>query len=471
MQPSSEELVIVVTGANGGVGFGICHRLLVQLSSPCPSDAKPYFDVGRDLKRELDIPERAPDAGLTIVMACRDAKRAQVAREKLYRLLDEHISKLTTATAYDSAVAFRRNVKLDIQKLDLSSVKSVLDFGKAISQKYEHISHLIFNAGTATYSHLDIPGFLYDLFTHPIHAVEHPRRNIQLNGVLSDDGLGFTWQCNVFGHYVLLTSPQYRSVQPLLVAHAHKTGSPARVLWMSSLDAEPTFDPKDDWQLTKTLHSYNASKFQIELICAELEKRTREAAAGRAPSTMSELVAPHGEVHHYVVSPGITSTNMSALLNIPIPGWRCLMLAAFFIVRFLGSPHVLMSLYSAAVATVHLALVPLFAIPDPETAPHVTPADKAYPTWHVYHGKYTRAHPGRVLTLRFGAENDRWGRDRPGVIAVPVWEEHPDAGETLLERFERLYQAFVAREGKGKRGERGGEEMVNGCGAGNGRAR
>ncbi|OSD03881.1 hypothetical protein PYCCODRAFT_1434279 [Trametes coccinea BRFM310] len=455
MQTSSEDLVIVVTGANGGVGFGICHRLIVQLSSARPSDAEPYFNAGRDLKRELDIPERAPDAGLTIIMACRDAKRAQVAREKLYRLLDEHIAKLTSPDAYSYAVAFRRNLRLDIERLDLSSVRSVLEFGRAVNQKYEHISHLIFNAGTATFSHLDIPGFLYDLFTHPIHAVEHPRRNIQVNGVLTGDGLGYTWQCNVFGHYVL-----YRSVQPLLLAHAQRTGLPARVLWMSSLDAEPSFDLDQDWQLTKTLHSYNASKFQIELICAELERRTLEAEAGRAPA-MPEVIAPHGEVRHYIVSPGITSTNMSTLLNIPIPGWRYLMLTAFVIVRFLGSPHVLMSLYSAAVAAVHLALVPLFAIPDTRNSPHVTPADKAYPTWHTYHGKYTRASPGRTLTLRFGAENDRWGNDHPGVIAVPVWEEHPDAGEKLLERFERLYQAFVTAEKEG-----GKEEKV-----GNGHAR
>ncbi|KAL7278441.1 hypothetical protein ACG7TL_007438 [Trametes sanguinea] len=474
-------------------GSGNCRHWGKRLSSPRPADAKPYFNVGRD----LDIPERAPDAGLTIIMACRDAKRAQVAREKLYRLLDEHIAKLTSPDAYSYAVAFRRNLRLDIERLDLSSVRSVLEFGRAVNQ-----------------NHLDIPGFLYDLFTHPIHAVEHPRRNIQVNGVLTGDGLGYTWQCNVFGHYVLasirecrsfdlrrasaaagicmavgirwcagIRSTQqasalskarwdrgqtlsldpiqgYRSVQPLLLAHAQRTGSPARVLWMSSLDAEPSFDLNEDWQLTKTLHSYNASKFQIELICAELERRTLEAEAGRVPA-MPELVAPHGEVRHYIVSPGITSTNMSTLLNIPIPGWRYLMLTAFVIVRFLGSPHVLMSLYSAAVAAVHLALVPLFAIPDTRNSPHVTPADKAYPTWHTYHGKYTRASPGRTLTLRFGAENDRWGNDHPGVIAVPVWEEHPDAGEKLLERFERLYQAFVTAEKEG-----GKEEKV-----GNGHAR
>ncbi len=101
---------------------------------------------------------------------------------------------------------------------------------------------------------------------------------------------------------------------------------------MSSLDAEPAFDPKDDWQLTKTTHSYQASKYQAELICSELEKRTLEAQETGRASSLSELVAPHGEIHHQISSPGITATNMSALLNIPIPGWRYLMLAAFFLV-------------------------------------------------------------------------------------------------------------------------------------------
>ena len=105
---------------------------------------------------------------------------------------------------------------------------------------------------------------------------------------------------------------------------------------MSSLDAEPEFDPKDDWQLTKTMHSYQASKFQIELVATELERRTLEAQETGRASSMSELVAPHGEIHHFVVSPGVTATNMSSLLNIWIPYYRYLMLAVFWLVRSLA---------------------------------------------------------------------------------------------------------------------------------------
>ena len=126
---------------------------------------------------------------------------------------------------------------------------------------------------------------------------------------------------------------QYRLLQPLLVAYGKGGNAPARVLWMSSLDAQPLFNLEDDWQLTKTYHSYQASKFQIELIACELEKRTLEAQESGRASSLEETVAPHGEIHHLIVSPGITSTNMSSLLNIWIPGWRYLMIAAFWTVR------------------------------------------------------------------------------------------------------------------------------------------
>lgn len=115
-------------------------------------------------------------------------------------------------------------------------------------------------------------------------------------------------------------------------------------------------------------------------------------------------------------------------------------------VRFLGSPHVLTTLYGAAIAAVHLALVPLRAIPTVDDAVHAPPEEVRWPSWHSYYGN-DRNGPLRVLTLRFGAENDRWGRERTGVMAVPVWEKYPDLGETLLEKYERLYQSFVHAEG------------------------
>ena len=39
--------------------------------------------------------------------------------------------------------------------------------------------------------------------------VVHPSYIVQRKGVMSDDGLGWTWQCNVFGHYILVRTSMY----------------------------------------------------------------------------------------------------------------------------------------------------------------------------------------------------------------------------------------------------------------------
>lgn len=108
----------------------------------------------------------------------------------------------------------------------------------------------------------------------------------------------------------------------------------------------------------------------------------------------------------------------------------------------------------------HLALVPLRYLPTVSNSPHISPEDTDYPPWHSYHKQKNT----RVRALRFGSENDRWGNERPGVIATPVWEEHPNAGEVLLERFERLYQAFSVAEEDRPKMENGNGAAANGKG-------
>ncbi|KAK0526720.1 3-keto-steroid reductase [Tilletia horrida] len=81
--------VIVVTGANGGVGYGICQRLLVQLSSPIPPDTLPEHPSKRHAGSPLPPPSpfAAPN-GVTLVLACRNAIKAHRARLELQALLD-----------------------------------------------------------------------------------------------------------------------------------------------------------------------------------------------------------------------------------------------------------------------------------------------------------------------------------------------------------------------------------------------
>lgn len=94
---------------------------------------------------------------------------------------------------------------------------------------------------------------------------------------------------------------------------------------MSSVDALPTYDPDDDWQLTKTDASYQASKSQIDLMVMEL-----------AQFQGTKLSGSSGDIAHVLVSPGITATKMAAeLLRPSILEW--LMLLFFHFVSVLSS--------------------------------------------------------------------------------------------------------------------------------------
>lgn len=86
MASEKYQKIAIVTGANGGVGFGICQRLL-----------------------------EAEGEGLTLVMACRNPARANKARELL-------LSQFPTAN-------------IDIELVDVGCAKSVLSFSSAIKNK------------------------------------------------------------------------------------------------------------------------------------------------------------------------------------------------------------------------------------------------------------------------------------------------------------------------------------------------
>lgn len=190
------------------------------------------------------------------------------------------------------------------------------------------------------------------------------------------------------------------------------------MLWTTSIDVLPAYNPADDWQLTKTDASYQASKFQLDLMSRELARRSSE---------------DDGKVVHVLVSPGITATKMAAeLLRPVILEW--LMLLFFYFCRLLGSPNVLFSTYKAAIAASNLTLLPIEHIPR-----------------YIDGGAFPK----------FSAQNDRWGTESIGVEAVTEWEDHPGEGKEIVDRCERLYKAFVGAECK-TNGVGNGVNGVNG---------
>lgn len=73
-----------------------------------------------------------------------------------------------------------------------------------VTSRYPYVSHLILNAGVASFIGIDWNLCIRQLCHSPLDAVTAPIFNTQHQGELSLDGLGWVWQSNLFGHYVLV---------------------------------------------------------------------------------------------------------------------------------------------------------------------------------------------------------------------------------------------------------------------------
>jgi 3-keto steroid reductase len=211
----------LLTTISSGVGFGICQRLLsnfLGLEQPVESLPQATATPGD----RLPCPY-APCTRLTIIMACRSQKQAEDARRRLLEKLDEEIEYRSEKGSSEQRARykkFRETVRLDILSLELSLSSSVLDFCDMVQQRYEisciillftdpcvrypYVSHLIFNAGNAPWIGIDWLAAIFAVITNFMRAVTYPRFKLQQTGLMSEEGFGYTWMCNVFGHFILV---------------------------------------------------------------------------------------------------------------------------------------------------------------------------------------------------------------------------------------------------------------------------
>ncbi|KAF8164871.1 3-keto sterol reductase [Crassisporium funariophilum] len=385
--------VVIVTGANGGVGFGICQRLLLQLCQPNPPDALPQL-FASNIKKEGKGP--ATYTGVTMILACRNMKRADKARTKLLHWFEEHVDELSQRPEDDGyATAFLANCEVQIRQLDLASIQSVLEFAATMRKELPYISHLICNAGVASFKGIDWPLCIMQLIRAPMSAITAPTFYTQHVGEISGDNLGWVWQCNVFGHFAL-----FRELEALLAKTPFET---ARVIWCSSLEASPKFYDSNDWQLKTTEHSYESTKYQTDLIATNLDHLALRSTNGK-------------QIRHFVSEPGVCATTISQALTAgPLLEW--LKVFAFYLGRLFGSPHHSIDPYKAAIATVHLMLVPLCFIP-----------------------LFLNNNPS--TPIRFGAQTGRWGAERVGVTVVKEWDTHKEEGLVLIKKCDDLLKSM-----------------------------
>lgn len=301
------------------------------------------------------MPDERPQwSGLTLIMVCRNVQKAEAARGRMLSYLDR-ILKARRATEYGQN--FSQNLVIEIEKCDFTSVKSVVDCARRMRTKsvflshlsffitqatltdfffafrYPYLNHLVLNAGSASFAAIDWFKLTGLLVLHPIVTLTVVSYVIQHIGEKSEDGLGYIWQCNIFGPYLFVglsllsslyqslntthsfpsfSALQYRELQPLLEAFHSRSDVdyhyPSRVLWTTSLEATHFYRP-DDWQLVETDHSYEASKYQTDLVASHLENQALQ---------LEEQTNRPAKVRHFLVHPGCVSTGIAENMLHPI---------------------------------------------------------------------------------------------------------------------------------------------------------
>lgn len=96
---------------------------------------------------------------------------------------------------------------------------------------------------------------------------------------------------------------QFRLLEPLLARYRDVSSAPSRVLWMSSIEADPTCYDPEDWQLVRNPKSYEASKYQMDLLVGWFEQQQQ--------LKISEGEGAKVPVRHFIFHPGVVRTNIA----------------------------------------------------------------------------------------------------------------------------------------------------------------
>ncbi|KAF9095189.1 hypothetical protein BGX29_004426 [Mortierella sp. GBA35] len=271
-----ERKVVIVTGANTGVGYSIVERLVDESLNP-----------------------------LTIILACRNKGRAQEALASLQDHFDtkqqqqQHLQNSSSATKKrgKSSSGVFHYPELKIELVDVGSAASVLAFNRRILEQYKRVDVLFCNAGILPSIGLMWGKIVVDFFRAPMDLVKRADVLIQPKQHLTEDGIGNVLACNVFGHYLMI-----KGLEDVL---SKTEEDPGRVIWTSSLTAEKACFSIDDWQGLEAKQPYESSKWVTDLLAIRLN----EQWAGSSPSEMGSVCAS-GDGG--VSTPGSTSESESS---------------------------------------------------------------------------------------------------------------------------------------------------------------
>ncbi|XP_018428783.1 PREDICTED: 3-keto-steroid reductase [Nanorana parkeri] len=206
--------VVVVTGANSGIGLALCERLLSE------------------------------DDQVRLCLACRNMQRAEAARSAL-------------RSSHPSA-------DVSILQVDVGNLKSVVEGAKALRERYQRIDYLYLNAGIMPNPRICLKAFIKGLFSRNVISMFTTGEGLLTQeDRVTEDGLRDVFETNVFGHFILI-----KEVESLLCHTDH----PSQVIWTSSSNARKSAFSLNDYQHSQGQESYSSSKYATDLLSVALNK-------------------------------------------------------------------------------------------------------------------------------------------------------------------------------------------------------
>ncbi|PYH88284.1 3-ketosteroid reductase [Aspergillus ellipticus CBS 707.79] len=372
-----DQVYTLVTGANTGLGFSICCRLMDEFLQTAP-----------------------PTRTLTIIFTTRSSKKAT----DTLRRLQSHL----TSTSTSSTSSHR--ITLHPETLDLTNLLSTRTLARRLSTTIPKLDSIILNAGIGGWTGIDWPAAIWNVLTDLVHTVSWFSHKLAPAGMLApaqttsenEPRLGSIFCANVFGHYMLAHNlmPLLRNTSP---------ASPGRIIWVSSLEATIEFlDVRTDLQGLRSRTAYESSKTLTDVLAltADLEG-PRKWVRGFCDAERVDGDVDGPMPNTYLTHPGICGTGILPL------AWPLfyLMLAAFWMARWLGSPWHTMWTYAGACAPAWLA-------------------GSAQEALDAAEEPYRRSGGGRV---KWGSSTDRLGRDGPASTEILGWGYGGVVGGAVVE--------------------------------------
>ncbi|KAK7744257.1 3-keto-steroid reductase [Cytospora paraplurivora] len=377
--PARDTSFVLVTGANSGIGLGICQRLIDE------------FLATRSLTSHLIV---IP----TTRSARKSAETIALLRRHLYKTASSSSSssKLRARGAAPEGILARvhiTSVQLDL--CDFATVRraagQLLGGTLALEGHGEvripRLDAVVLNAGIGGWTGLDWPRAAHNVFTAGwVQATTWPTFKAADPGLVTNplpgssaDGdsdssssmMGTVFCANVFGHYLLA-----HAILPLLSRRRRGEDDdvpPGRIIWESSLEATGEHFSRDDFQAVRSRAAYESTKRLTDLLCltADLPSVRPHALsywegpeAGRRKEEEEEeeedgaVVGVAGEEAAvrkpkvYLCHPGIVVTTIFPLPLVLFYAYKF----AMYITRWLGSPWHTNTSYNAAASMVWLAL-------------------------------------------------------------------------------------------------------------------